>query len=516
MKQHTQTTLFGLAILLILTAFSANAETPKATTSQISYSCYTYYDLEAYHGFLPAPAPEGLHYHVRMRATANIDDTPRKENIVLILGDTKSRTFSSSPSDFGSWHQAFLIIAERKAGKLERKALFKLFDTETDPLDVSTQSIELHNVPLVFTEPTDASFRLVDATDDGTLDIWVESEHGVAVISFHNGEFKEVFSNATLTREKLTEAFDIEYTGYGWPFNLGGQKYHRFLGNPKPKKFSFSYSTRLKTIANIDDTPEKETIVLMVAQPSGEWVDLGQWSEAFLLIAEAETEITGFPKTKALFGLFGGSSHDLNVPMKTIEVRSAPFIFRGPLGGGGPWSFQRVSFELVDLTGDGILDIWVEHVEGVAVISFQEGEFVEVCSAYSSSKRENPIEYVDLDNDGTYEIKIPDVIHIKGAPGAAAPEWISLYEWDGTTYVLNNQRFYAENDEFLTRSLRNYNGWPQGFGKSEEQTFYIGLIYYYRGNAAMAREFLQRVVEQGKKQDYIQAAESILKKLPPD
>ena len=32
----------------------------------------------------------------------------------------------------------------------------------------------------------------------------------------------------------------------------------------------------------------------------------------------------------------------------------------------------------------------------------------------------------------------------------------------------------------------------------------------------MAREYLQWVVEHGKKQDYRKAAESILKKLPPD
>ncbi|MDE0087477.1 MAG: hypothetical protein OXU23_17275 [Candidatus Poribacteria bacterium] len=80
---------------------------------------------------------------------------------------------------------------------------------------------------------------------------------------------------------------------------------------------------------------------------------------------------------------------------------------------------------------------------------------------------------------------------------------------------MNNERFYAENDEFLTHLLEKYNV-GHHFTRNEVYHFYIGLIYYYRGNAAMAREFLQRVVEHGKKQDYIQAAESILKKLPPD
>ena len=302
----------------------------------------------------------------------------------------------------------------------------------------------------------------------------------------------------------------MSITGYDVRHEPEGQKYHRFLGTPPPE--GASYGTRMKAVANIDDTPEKENIVLMVVNSKHEW---RAWSQAFLLITEPETEIHGFPKTKALFTLFGATTHDLNVPTKTIEVQSAPFVFRKPWWRGEDWSFKRVSFDLVDLTGDGILDIWADHAHGVAVISFQNGEFTEVCSAYSSIRREDPIEYVDLDNDGIYEIKIPDSIYLKYASGAADLEWMSLYEWDGTTYVLNNERFYAENDEFHTRLLNNYKGWPKDFGKSEEQRYYIGLIYYYRGNAAMAREFLQWVVEHGKKQDYIQAAEELLKKLPP-
>ena len=189
------------------------------------------------------------------------------------------------------------------------------------------------------------------------------------------------------------------------------------MGTPPPE--GASYGTRQKAVANIDDTPEKETIVLMVDNSKEEW---RAWSQAFLLITEPETEIDGFPKTKELFGLFGATTHDLNVPTKTIEVQSAPFVFRKPWS-REDWSFKRVSFDLVDLTGDGILDIWADHAEGVAVISFQNGEFTEVCSAFSSTRREGPIEYVDLDNDGIYEIKIPDSIHIKGAPGAAALKW---------------------------------------------------------------------------------------------
>ena len=40
MKQYLQTTLLGLAISLILTAFVVNADTPKTTTSQVTYRYY--------------------------------------------------------------------------------------------------------------------------------------------------------------------------------------------------------------------------------------------------------------------------------------------------------------------------------------------------------------------------------------------------------------------------------------------------------------------------------------------
>ena len=123
------------------------------------------------------------------------------------------------------------------------------------------------------------------------------------------------------------------------------------------------------------------------------------------------------------------------------------------------------------------------------------------------------MEYVDLDNDGIYEIKIPDLISIDGIPTAARPEWMSLYEWDGTTYVLNNEAFYAENDKFLIYLLEQYNSWTR-FTRNEEYHFYTGLVYHYRGNTVMARGYLQWVVKHGENDAYVQAAEDLLKELP--
>ena len=518
MEQYLQTTLFGFAISLILsTAFVANADTPQTTTSQVSYG-YNYHsddDLTKYYRFLPSPAPEGLHYHARLIARANIDNTPEKETVVLIVVETKPRTFLSSSADFSNRSHAFLLIANTKGTQVEKKAFFKLFDTGTQPLEVpAAKVIELHSPPLGFEQPTEVFFRLVDVADDGTLDIWVASAHGVALISFQDGEFKEVFSNYTVSREKLTDAFDVAYIGYDWPFGRDGQKYHGFLGNPQPENFSFAYSTRLKAIANVDDTPEKETIVLMVGQTSQGGADWGQWNQAFLLIAEADTETDALPKKKELFKLFAAWTYPWDPPAKTVEFQRSPLVFPGPLKGGGPWNFQYATFDLVDLTGDGILDIWVEQAEGVAVISFQDGEFKAVCSSYSSTRREDPIEYIDLDNDGIYEIKIPDRIAISGVPGAAYPEWVSLYKWDGNTYVLNNERFYANNDEFLIELLNTYNHVLTRHGRFDEYSFCIGLVFYYRGNVSMAQKYLQWVAKRAEKQHYVHTAEELLKKLP--
>ena len=509
--KYIQSILIGLFIFVILSPLVVNAETAKPI-SEIEYYHYYYANLEGYHRFLPSLAPEELRYHTRMVADANIDDTPEKEKVVLIVVDTKQHT------PYGEWLQGFLLIADTDINSPKKKDLFKLFDSDAYDLEVpAAKTVELHEPPFVFKErlndapwkPHGVSFKLIDLTGDGTLDVWVEAAYGVALISFENGEFKEVFSNYTVTKEKLAETPDVEYHYYNAPVEPQGRLYHRFLAAPAPK--GLYYDTRMVATANVDDTPEKETVALMIAE-TGRNGPHGEWVQAFLLIAENEADVL---KKKDLFKLFDTGTHDLDVPARvSIEAQRTPFVFREWTRIGSPWSFGGVRFKLIDLTGDGILDLWVEHASGVAVISFQNGEFKEVCSGYSSTRRRSPIEYIDIDNDGIYEIKIPDRIAISGVAGASYPEWMNFYEWDGTTYVLNNERFYANNDEFVIRLLDRYNSVLNHSGRFEEHTFYIGMIYYYRSNTLMAREYLQWVVEHGKKQDYIQAAESILKKLP--
>ncbi|MCG9132596.1 hypothetical protein J5I95_13035 [Candidatus Poribacteria bacterium] len=308
-----------------------------------------------------------------------------------------------------------------------------------------------------------------------------------------------------------SETSEIEYHRYDVPSDPEGQRYHRFFPGPAPEELF--YDTRQKIVANIDDTPQKETIVSIVADSKHD-AFAGNWSHAFLLILD-ETE-AGVPKKKAFFKFLDSATSDLDDPAKTVEFQKPPFVFNL-----GSYPGHGIPFRLVDLTGDGILDVWFDLGEAIAVISFQNGEFKVVFSCYMNPRHQGP-EYVDLDNDGSYEIKIPYDIYMVDLPGVRYVRWISLYEWDGNIYVLNNERFYAENDEFLIALLNQYNDLLTRYGRYEPYSFYLGLVFYYRGNAAMARTHLQRVVKHAEKrkytrtvkaQDYIQAAEFLLKKL---
>ena len=304
------------------------------------------------------------------------------------------------------------------------------------------------------------------------------------------------------------------------------RKYHRFFPATIPE--GLSYNTQLKATANIDDTPERESVVLILLDvPTSEYYPFaGKWVQAFLLIAD-ETE-AGVLKKKALFKLFDSGTHALEVPTaKTIELQSPTFVFTEPPKDS--LKSRDAAFRLVDLTGNGTLDVWVEFGYAVAVISFQNGEFKVVFSSYTVPGLLPDAEYVDLDNDGIYEIKIPYSIHVDEVPGAPDLPWVSLYEWDGTDYVLNNRKFYAENDEFLIRLLDAYNYMLLRHGSiinlCETYKFYLGLVHYYRRSkitfSSVANKLiyyhrqdempseLQWIFKHGKNENYIQAIRSI-------
>ena len=341
-----------------------------------------------------------------------------------------------------------------------------------------------------------------------------------------------ILNSWTVSADTATpKTSEIRYQRYSW---REGGKYHRFFPATAPQ--GLSYNTQLKAAANIDDTPDRESVVLMLLNvPTTQYYPFaGKWVQAFLLIAD-ETE-AGVLKKKAFFKLFDSGTHALEVPAaKSIELQSPAFVFTEPPKDA--LKSRAAAFRLVDLTGDGTLDIWVEFGYAVAVISFQDGEFKVVFSCYTVPGLLPNAEYVDLDNNGTCEIKIPYSIPVDDVPGAPNLPWVSLYEWDGTDYVLNNRKFYADNDEFLIRLLNEYNYMLLRHGSiinlCETYKFYLGLVHYYRQSeisfSSVANELiryhdygqdgmpseLQWILEHGKDEDYIQAIKSIWKSSPP-
>lgn len=325
----------------------------------------------------------------------------------------------------------------------------------------------------------------------------------------------------------------IAYHRYDTPADPEGQMYHQFL--PPVPKGSF-YDTRQKASANINDTPENETIVSILEDGGMGSAFDGNWVRAYLLITTTEA---GLPKKKELFKLFDVKDHNSDVPLKSIKVQPPPFIFSEyPRDAHKP---HALPFRLIDLTGNGILDIWVEAGHAVVVISFQNGEFKDIFNSYSYTAHQNP-ECVDMDNDGSYEIKVPHRVYLDGFFRESHPIWMSFYEWDGTTYVLNNAKFYTQDHDIsfqllsaYTHHLRlQYNHQqaletedPLRVHRSnpiliqkvdasryfEVYDFFVGLVHYYRGELPRALDYLLRVITEVKSEDYRKAALSVLREM---
>lgn len=318
----------------------------------------------------------------------------------------------------------------------------------------------------------------------------------------------------------------IKYHRFENPSDPEGEMYHQFLP-PVPER-SF-YDTRLKASANIDDTPEIETVVSILADGGRGSVFDGNWTQAFLLIT---TTKAGMPKKKKLFKVLDVADHAIS-----IKRHPPPFILNVQLTDKP----HGLGFKLIDLTGDGILDIWIEPGNVIVVISFQNGEFKEIFRSYSYTHR-GGAEYVDIDNDGSYELKIPNRVYLDGFFRTAHPVWMNLYDWDGTAYVLNNEKFYTQENEIFFKLLSAYNHHlrakykyqltletkdPALIRRSNRQTilsgdvsryfevydFYIGLGYYFRGELFYAQRYLQSVATEAKNREYRSAADNMLKEL---
>jgi hypothetical protein len=299
-----------------------------------------------------------------------------------------------------------------------------------------------------------------------------------------------------------------------------GKEYQQFLP-PLPLHDGQWYWTRIVGVGNIDNTLDIEEIALITSQKSGGHKEPFQYGQAFLIVCIRHEK--GLEK-KYLLEIFNNTEKEFSTdkpypPMIFKKHKDREFF---PSDG---------SFQLIDLNHDGILDIFIQlwYAGGsyspycVEVISFQSGELKRLFTSFAGDKDYSP-KTLDLDDDGLYEIEIPDEITV-GFEHATDPIWISLYEWNGKEYILNNKKFYSKDNDILIQFLQLYCyrlRWytDQIFYREsktemyfEDYEFYLGLMYYYKEKPYRAKEFFDRIVEKAKNEDYIREAQVILRQL---
>jgi hypothetical protein len=309
----------------------------------------------------------------------------------------------------------------------------------------------------------------------------------------------------------------IPYVEYQLYNEQEGKEYQQFLPSLHEGQW---YWTRMVGIGNVDNIPDVEEIALITLQNSEEHREPFQYWQAFLLVCVRHEKSL---EKKYLLEIFNNTEKEFST-----EKPHPPMIFDRY----GDWEFfpSNGSFQLIDLNHDGILDIFIQlsntggsyFLYCVEVVSFQSGELKRLFTSFAGVT--SP-QVLDIDSDGLYEIQIPDEIAVAGFEPASDPTWVSLYEWNGKDYVLNNKKFYSRDNDTLIQFLQFYcyrlqwyaNQIFYGESKTEmyfeDYEFYLGLIYYYKEKPYLARDFLGRIVEKAKSKDYIKEAQSILKQL---
>jgi hypothetical protein len=291
---------------------------------------------------------------------------------------------------------------------------------------------------------------------------------------------------------------------YEWYDEPGGAEYKGILPPLEEGKW---YWIRYKGIGNIDNTNDLEEVVLVTVQDTSA-TDY-EYEKAFILVCKRENNTL---KIKYIVQIYDKA--------ETKAHQYPPFVF----GNRPNFDPNNGRFELVDLNNDGILDVFVQlwYSGGsyapyyVVITSFVDGCFERIFSI-RAGLGDFEIKYADIDRDGIYEIEIPNEITV-GFEHATDPTWISLYEWNGKEYVLNNKKFYSRDNDVLIQFLQFYCNRLQWYADQilfwglktemyfEDYEFYLGLIYYYKEKPYLARNFLERIVEKAKKEDYIREA----------
>lgn len=316
------------------------------------------------------------------------------------------------------------------------------------------------------------------------------------------------------------QSVQIKYKRFEEP---EGKEYQQFLPSLHGGQW---YWIRMMGIGNVDDTPNTEEVVLITLQNSEENSEKGrepfQYWQAFLLVCARQGEVL---KKKYLLEIFDNTTKEF-----FTEKPYPPLVFKK----SRDWQFfpSNGKIELVDLNYDGILDVFIQlwYTGGsyspfcVEVVSFQNGDLRRIFTSFAGVSDYSP-QVLDIDGDGLYEISIPDEIYVEWFEHAASPPWVSLYEWDGKEYILNNQKFYSRDIDILIKFLQLYSYRLRWYSDQllfgglktemyfEDYEFYLGMIYYYRENWYTARDYLERIVQKAKSKNYIREAQTILARL---
>jgi len=284
-----------------------------------------------------------------------------------------------------------------------------------------------------------------------------------------------------------------------------GVEYSRLLP-PLPE--GMWYWTRYKGTGNVDATDDVEEVVLVTVQDNGA-TDY-EYEKAFILVCKIENHM---PELKYSLPIYDRTETD--------AYQCPPSVFRKGRGHAP----NHGEFELVDLNKDGVLDVFIKlwYSGGsyapfyVSIASFINERFDRIFTVSAGPGDEFEVKYVDIDRDGVYEIQIPNEIFIKGIEHSASPAWVSLYAWNDKDYVSYDAKFYSTDTSvlisFLERYVRQLRRRSDRY--FEDYEFYLGLIYYYRGDLDLykSHSYLSRIVKKAKNENYLKEARVILKRL---
>ena len=112
---------FVILIYLSFTSWQVKADSLPKITPDVEYQRYDEPEGKEYQQFLP-PAPDGMWYYTRMKGIGNVDNTPEKEEVVLI-----TIQYSHEAEYYG---QALLLICTKEEGILKKKELLEIYNYE--------------------------------------------------------------------------------------------------------------------------------------------------------------------------------------------------------------------------------------------------------------------------------------------------------------------------------------------------------------------------------------------------